>query len=83
MSNIDIYYPEMGQTPNKGAEIIAEFLYSRFKVECLNGIELKEGKGVEYRHINPKNGNKVYYCTKAKVEKLEKKYNVSYSCLLD
>ena len=81
MKTTETFYPEMKQNASQAAEIIVETLYKMYKIICLNGIELKETKGVEFKYT--KNGNKVYYCTPAQTKKLESKYNVSYSILLD
>ena len=79
--NTEVFYPEMKQEVSKGFDLIVERLYKKSKVTCLNGIELKENRSIEFQYN--KNGNNVYYVSDAGVKKLTKQYNVSYSQLLD
>lgn len=75
------FYPEMNGTAPNNTDLIIETLYKRSKVKCLNGIELKESRSIEFKHN--RDGNNVYYVTEAGVNQLKKKYNISYSNLSD
>lgn len=75
------FYPEMKGTAPANAQIIAERLYSKTKLKCLNGLKLQESRSIEFQY--EKEGNAVYYVTDSALAKIEKKYSVSHSYLLD
>ncbi len=77
----EVFYPEMNQTNLLDSDLIVERLYKQYKVKCKEGIELVENKSIKFQY--KKDNRNVYYVSESGLKKLEKKYNISYSALLD